>query len=144
MLLLDANLLLYAVNTDAPAHLKAKLWLEKAFAGESGTVALTWLTLVAFVRVATNAKALANPFTLNEALGIIGGWLALPSVSVVGPGPKHHDHFDAACRSARAAGNLITDAHLAALAMEHGCELASCDADFSKFAGLRWINPLNT
>ena len=110
--------------------------------GQRGPVLLSWFTLVAFVRISTNARALANPFSLDEALAMIGEWLALPDVSVIGPGPGHAPIFETACRSANATGNAITDAHLAALAIEHGCELASCDADFGKFPGLRWINPL--
>jgi len=97
---------------------------------------------VAFVRIVTNRKVLGNPFTLDEALEIVRGWLALPGVIVIGPGTDHLAHFEAVCRSVQATGNLITDAHLAALAIEHGCELASCDTDFGKFPGLRWINPL--
>lgn len=144
MLLLDANLLLYAVNADAPDHVRIKDWVERTFAGERGPVLLSWFTLVAFVRVATNPKALMNPFPLDEALRIIGEWLALPSVSIIEPGPDHLSFFGSACRSANASANIITDAHLAALVMEHGCELASCDADFGRFSGLRWINPLES
>ncbi len=142
MILLDANLLIYAVHTGAPKHAEAKFWLEETLSGVRGAVGLSWFTLVAFVRIATNHKALTNPFTLEEALAIIADWQALPSVSVVGPGPGHMACFESACRAAQATGNLITDAHLAALAIEMNCELASCDADFGKFPGLRWINPL--
>jgi uncharacterized protein len=143
MTLPDANLLIYAVNTTAPQHVEAKRWVEEAFSGVRGTVGLSWFTLVAFVRIVTNRKALANPFTLDEALIIVWDWLALPTVEVIGPGIGHAGHFDAMCRAANASGNLITDAHLAALAIEHDCDLASCDTDFAKFPGLRWINPLS-
>lgn len=143
MILLDANLLIYAVNRDAPDHARAKLWMEETLSGQRGPVLLSWFTLVAFVRVATNARVLANPFPLDEVLRMIREWLALPGVSIIAPGSGHAAIFETACRSANAAGNLVTDAHLAALAIEHGCELASCDADFAKFVGLRWINPLS-
>jgi len=142
MILPDANILIYAVNTDAPRHMEAKLWLVETLTGVRGTVVISWFTLVAFVRIVTNRKLLGNPFTLDEALEIVRGWLALPGVIVIGPGTDHLTHFEAVCRSVQATGNLITDAHLAALAIEHGCELASCDTDFGKFPGLRWINPL--
>jgi toxin-antitoxin system PIN domain toxin len=144
MILLDANLLLYAVNTDAPQHSKAKSWVEETLSGSRGPVLLSWFTLVAFVRIATNAKALTNPFSLEEALRTIVEWLSLPNVTIIHPGLGHALLFENACRSSNATGNLITDAHLAALAIEHGCEIASCDADFGKFPHLRWINPLTT
>ncbi len=142
MILLDANLLLYAVNTDAPEHAKAKVWVEDALAGKHGQVALSWFTLVAFVRIATNPRALSRPCTSEEALQILSDWLELPTVTIVTPGAGHALHFSAACRATNATGNLVTDAHLAALAFEHDCEIASCDADFGRFPGLRWINPL--
>jgi uncharacterized protein len=116
--------------------------VEGMLSGARGSVGLSWFTLVAFVRIVTNRKALANPFTLDEALDIIRGWLALPTAEIIGPGLAHAGHFESLCRAANASGNLITDAHLAALAIEHDCELASCDTDFAKFPGLRWINPL--
>lgn len=142
MMLLDANLLIYAINTDAPQHTKAKQWVEETFSGKRGPVAFSWLTLVAFIRISTNPKVLANPFSLDDALKMMLDWLGLPDVSILHPGSAHAQHFEAVCRSANAVGNLATDAHLAALAQEHGCELASCGADFARFTGLRWINPL--
>ena len=144
MMLLDANLLLYAVNADAPDHVRAKQWVEETFAGQRGPVLLSWFTLVAFVRIATNPKALANPFPLEEALRMVLDWLALPVVTTVAPGPDHAVHFASACRAANAKGNLVTDAHLAALALEHECALASCDVDSASFPGLHWINPLRS
>lgn len=143
MTLVDANLLLYAVNTDAPENERVSMWLEEAFSGRHGSVGITWLTLVAFVRIGTHPKAMSRPLTLDEALEQVAEWLALPDVLVIEPGPDHLRHFEAACRSASAKGNLITDAHLAAVALELDCELASCDADFAKFPGLRWINPVS-
>lgn len=142
MILLDANLLLYAVNVDAPDHAEARQWVEETFAGKRGVVGLTWPGLIAFVRIGTNPRALQNPFTLEEALGQIAEWIALPSVEIIGPGLDHARHFDAICRASNARANLITDAHLAAIAVEHDCDLASCDDDFAKFPGIRWINPL--
>lgn len=105
-------------------------------------MALSWFSLVAFVRIITNSRIIAAPRSLNEALQLVNAWLALPSVRLIEPGPGHVQHFEATCRATNAQGNLVTDAHLAALAIEHDCELASCDTDFAKFPGLRWINPL--
>lgn len=106
-------------------------------------VGLPWAVLVGFVRIVTNPRAMANPFTLEEALDQVNAWLSLPNVSVLHPGPEHARRFADASRAAQARGNLVTDAHLAALALEYGCELASSDTDFAKFTGLRWVNPLS-
>ena len=142
MIFLDANLLIYAVNADAPLHWQAKTWVQDTLDGQRGPVALNWFSLVAFVRIITNPRIISAPRSLDEALHLVNAWLALPAVRLIEPGAGHAHHFDTICRSANAKGNLITDAHLAALAIEHGCELASCDTDFSTFPGLRWINPL--
>ena len=99
MILIDANLLLYAVNTDAPDHALAKPWVEDALQGVRGPIALSWFTLVAFVRVGTNPKALTSPFTLDQTIQIVGDWLRLPTVAIVGPGSHHFGHFEALCPS---------------------------------------------
>lgn len=142
MILIDANLLLYAVNTDLRHHLAAKSWVEDTLAGKRGTAALAWITLVAFVRISTNPKAMARPLTVEQALRMVRVWLALPQIRVVHPTERHFEQFAALCVAVNARGNLITDVHLAALALEHDCDPASCDADFGLFPGLRWINPL--
>jgi uncharacterized protein len=142
MILIDANLLIYAVNTEAPLHPAAKTWVEETMNGARGQVGLPWISLVAFVRITSHPKLLRQPRRVEESLATVAEWLALPAVEVLNPGPDHAVLFEAACRSCGGSGNLITDAHLAALAMEHGCELASCDTDFGKFPGLHWINPL--
>jgi len=100
------------------------------------------VVIIGFVRITTNPRLTNNPFTLQDALDQVREWLALPGVSVVHPTPEHERHFAEQCRTANVTGNLVTDAHLAALAIEHGCELASNDTDFARFPGLRWINPL--
>jgi toxin-antitoxin system PIN domain toxin len=142
MIFLDANLLIYAVNSDAPQHLQANTWVQETLNGQRGPVALSWLTLVAFVRIITNAKIMTAPRSLDEALNLVDSWLALPDVTLISAGLNHARHFESVCRASKAKGNLVTDAHLAALAIEHGCELASCDTDYAKFPGLHWINPL--
>lgn len=142
MIFLDANLLIYAVNADAPLNHQAKTWVQDTLDGQRGPVAMSWFSLIAFVRIITNPKIISAPRSLDEALQQVNAWLALPNVTLIEPGSNHLHHFEAVCRATNAKGNLITDAHLAALAIEHGCELASCDTDFAKFPGLRWINPL--
>ena len=142
MIFLDANLLIYSVNSDAPLYQQAKEWVETTLAGQRGPVALSWFTLVAFVRIITNPKIMTAPRSLDEALNQVNSWLLLPAVTLISPGPNHARHFETICRASNAKGNLVTDAHLAALAIEHDSELASCDTDFAKFPGLRWINPL--
>ena len=143
MVLVDVNLLIHAVNVDFPDHLRAKIWLEGLLQRQE-TVGLPWAVLVAFVRITTNPRAMARPFTLDEAPQLAHEWLRLPSVVVLHPASGHETRFAALCRAASAAGNLVTDAHLAALAMEHNCEMASNDTDFARFPGLRWFNPLDT
>ncbi len=141
MILVDVNLLISATAAQAPNHLPAKTWLNALLQGEE-EIGLPWAVLVGFVRIATNPRVLTNPLTLDAALRQIGEWLALPGVRVLHPTPGHERHFSEMCRASKATGNLVTDAHLAALAMEHDCVLASNDADFARFPGLRWVNPL--
>jgi uncharacterized protein len=142
MVLADVNLLIHAVNRDSPDHARTRAWwlgLEQS----GQIVGLSWITLVAFVRLSTNAKVLSNPLSLAEALETMRQLLLQPNVMVIHPGEDHAVEFGRACESANATANLVTDAHLAALAGEQGCELASCDTDFGKFPDLRWINPLS-
>jgi uncharacterized protein len=141
MVLIDVNLLIHAINVDFPEHLKAKAWLENLLQGHD-FVGLPWAVIVGFVRISTNSKAVAHPFSLDEALGLVSDWLALPSVVILHPTGEHQNRFAELCRGSGATGNLVTDAHLAALAVEHNCELASNNGDFSRFPGLRWYNPL--
>lgn len=144
MIFIDANLLIYAVNADAPLHFQAKTWVQETLNGQRGPVALSWFSLVAFVRIITNSRIVALPRSVDEAMQMVNEWLALPAVRLIEPGPDHAHHFEATCRATKAQGNLVTDAHLAALAIEHDLELASCDTDFAKFPGLHWINPLTS
>ncbi|MGI9042971.1 MAG: type II toxin-antitoxin system VapC family toxin [Gemmatimonadaceae bacterium] len=141
MRLLDLNLLLYSANADSPRHQRAKRWLEGVIGG-SDSVALAWVTLLGFMRISTSRKVFAKPLDPNRALAIIDGWLARPNVVQLHPGPEHWRIWKALLLDTGAAGNLTTDAHLAALAIEHGCELCSTDADFARFPRLNWINPL--
>lgn len=141
MKLVDLNVLLYALDASSPRHERARSWVEDAFAGPE-TVALPWVVLLGFVRLSTRSAVFADPLTAEEALDVVDGWLALPSVTAVQETPRHLTVLRQLLAPLGSAGNLTTDAHLAALAVEHGAELFSCDADFSRFPGLRWTDPL--
>src|ERR1700728_647612 len=118
-----------------------KNWLEGLFRKQEA-VGLPWAVLTGFVRLTTNPRVMARPLTLEEALGLVHDWLRLPGVVVLHPTSDHEAQFAALCRAVHATGNLVTDAHLAALAQEHDCDLASNDMDFARFPGLRHVNPL--
>ncbi len=141
MRLLDVNLLLYALDASSPQHDRARRWLEQALSGP-GTVALPWVVLLAFLRLSTRPAVFTSPLTADEALDVVDEWLALPSVTVVHPGRRHAAILRELLDQLGTAGNLVTDAYLAALAIEHGAELCSSDADFSRFPGVRWVDPL--
>jgi hypothetical protein len=141
VILVDANLLIYATFRDSVRHEAARAWLEATFSGEEA-VALPWVVLGAFIRLGTNPRVMSQPLSLDEALAYVEEWLALPIVCVPGPTALHLREFSRMLRAARATGNLVTDATLAALAIEHHCRLASTDGDFAKFTGLDWFNPL--
>ncbi len=141
MKLLDANLLLYGVDRQSPHQRRARAWLEKTFSSGE-TIGLPWAVLLAFVRLATKPRVFESPLAVGEALDLVGAWLARPSVAVVEPGPRHHALLRELLEPLGTAGNLTTDAHLAALAIEHGAELCSADRDFGRFPRLRLVNPL--
>lgn len=141
MKVVDLNLLLYAVNRDSAHHARAKGWLERTLAGEE-PVALPWVVLLGFLRVATSARVFPEPLAPAQALAVVDGWLACPAVIPLSPGDEHWDILRELLAESGTAGNLTTDAHLAALALEHGAELCSTDADFARFSRLRWVNPL--
>jgi uncharacterized protein len=137
----DINLLLYATDEASPRHPAARAWVEATLSG-SETVALTWTVLLGFVRLGTNPAVFARPLAPTEAFDLLDEWLARPCVTVVHPTHRHAAVLRELLDPLGTAGNLTTDAHLAALAIEHGALLCSCDADFSRFPGLRWVDPL--
>lgn len=141
MKLPDLNLLVYAIDEEAPRHAKARKWLEEVLSGTE-SVALAWTVLLGFVRISTNPAVLENPLSAAEALDYIDGWLGQPVAVVVHPGPDHASLLRELLGPTGTAGNLTSDAHLAALALEHGAELCSCDTDFARFTNLRWVDPL--
>jgi toxin-antitoxin system PIN domain toxin len=141
MIVPDLNLLLYAYNADALEHSRAKTWWETCLS-DNRTIGLPWAVIVSYLRLMTNRSVQLEPASVKEAIGHVRSWLQRPQVEILTPGPRHLDLLDSLLRDARASGNLAADAHLAALAIEHNAELHSNDADFSRFPGLRWINPL--
>ena len=142
MKLVDLNLLIYAVNRDAPHHGAARRWWEGCLSsGEP--IALAWVVILGFIRITTNERIMPKPLSSDEAIGSVDSWLNQPNVRVVSPTERHWDIFRQIISPLGSAGNLTTDAHLAALAIEHGATLYSTDVDFSRFQMLQWINPLN-
>jgi uncharacterized protein len=139
----DVNLLLYAFDATAPRHDRARRWLEEELSGTE-TVAFTWVVLLAFVRLSTNPRVFEKPFPASDAFDIVDGWLAQPCTTIVDPTDRHLALLQDLLEPLGTAGNLTTDAHLAALAIEHGAELCSSDADFARFPGLRWTDPLSS
>ena len=141
MILLDVNLLLNAYNIAAPRHAAAKGWLESIVNSDS-QFGLAWLTIIGFIRIMTNPRAMQHPLPVKNALSVAESWLSLQNVSILEPGPRHGQILFRLVRQIGVAGNLTSDAHLAAIAIENQAQLASTDTDFARFPGLRWFNPL--
>ena len=141
MILVDANLLLYAEDSLSEHHEAARTWWDAQLSG-SDAVGLCWPVLSAFIRIGTNARLHQRPLTLQEATERVQSWLDQSCVSIVQPAEGHWTIFQQMLRSGNAVGNLVSDAHLAALAVEHNSVLQSTDADFSRFRGLKWKNPI--
>lgn len=141
MILPDLNLVVYAYNRDAHHHERARAWWEHLL-NASEPVAVPWVVAIGFVRLMTHRAVLVAPMTAPGAIAHVRAWFAQPNVERIDPGPPHLDVLDKLLAAAGTAGNLTTDAHLAALAIEHQCELHSNDSDFARFPGLRWRNPL--
>lgn len=141
MRLPDVNLLVYAADEESRLHEAALGWIESTLSGTE-TVAFTWHTLIGFLRITTRARDARHPWSIERALDVIDGWLAQPVVTVVHPTSRHAAVLRDLLAPLGAGGNLTSDAHLAALAIEHGATLCSHDNDFSRFAGLRWLDPL--
>ena len=141
MILVDANLLVYACIDDLAPHTAAKSWLEERLNGPS-RIGMPWPTLLGFLRIVTHPRIMARPVSIGVAWTRVMEWLDLPNVWVPAPTDRHDEILGDLLRASRATGNLVPDAHLAALAIEHGLTLCSSDGDFARFPGLRWENPL--
>ena len=141
MILVDANILIYAIDRDSPHHERARRWLEETLSGDAW-VGLPWIVILAFIRVTTRSGIVRSPLPLDQALAFVDSWLRQPHVTAVGPGEHHWSILSNLLRSNGTAGNLTSDAHVAALALEHGCIVASADSDFRRFSGVTHVNPL--
>jgi toxin-antitoxin system PIN domain toxin len=137
---LDANVLLYAYNADAPQHAAAAAWLNELFSGQE-MIGLPWATIWAFLRISTNARLWPNPKPAKEAFEIVREWLDRPGIVILEPGPRHVQILERLVMGHRVSGPMVSDAVMAAIALEYGAILASTDRDFSRFTDLRWINP---
>jgi toxin-antitoxin system PIN domain toxin len=141
VILVDANLLLYAKFRDLPQHAVARKWLDTSL-NSAVRFGLPWSSAVAFLRISTNPRVFGRPLTSQEAWRQLEEWLSIPSVWTPTPGERHRQVLADLFARARPTAGLVTDAHLAALAIEHGLTLFTTDGDFARFAGLRWQNPL--
>jgi toxin-antitoxin system PIN domain toxin len=141
-MLVDANVLLYAVDEQSRAHTAARSWLEEALNG-SRRVGLPWQSLLAFVRIVTHPRALAAPLTPPDAWSFVADWLDAPAAWVPQPGRGYRDILGRLVCDLDLRGNLVSDAALAALALEHGLAVVSADSDFARFRELTWLNPLS-
>ena len=142
MILVDANILLYAYVPSSNHHEAARAWLESTFS-KPDPVALAWATILAFLRISTTPRIFRHPFSAAEAMAIVSGWLEQPLACILSPGERHWEILRSLISKGQAHGPLISDAHLAALAIEHGATLATTDRDFTRFPGLRIVSPLN-
>jgi toxin-antitoxin system PIN domain toxin len=141
MILIDANLLLYAYDSQAAEHEASRRWLE-AVLSRADLVRFSWPTLWAFLRIATNPRVFERPLSVSEATAHVSAWLAQPSAGILEPGERHWEILQRTIKEGQASGPLITDAALASLAIEHGATLCTTDRDFARFPGLTWTNPL--
>jgi toxin-antitoxin system PIN domain toxin len=140
MIIPDINILVHAYNLDAREHQSARKWWEGVLRS-TGPVGLPWATMFGFIRVSTLPRLMKRPLFPGEATEKVRSWLSAPNVQIVVPGDAHAELVFGMLDGLGSGGNLTTDAHLAALAMEYNAEIATTDADFARFRGLRWFNP---
>ena len=140
-MLVDANILLFAVDTSSPFHDRASTWLTERLNGNR-RVGLPWESLVAFVRIGTHPRAAEDPLTPDAAWSFVERWLAAEPAWVPGPTERHAEVLGSLIRAYQLRGNLVSDAHLAALAIEHGLTVCSADTDFARFVEVEWIDPV--
>ena len=141
MILVDVNLLIYATQPESPHHQRARRWLGQRLAGPA-RVGLPWATVLGFLRLVTMPRSWNRAVTVDDAVAVVERWLAAPAVWVPTPTERHAEILAGLLRAVGRGGKLVPDAHLAALAIEHGLILCSTDGDFARFPGLRWENPL--
>jgi toxin-antitoxin system PIN domain toxin len=141
VILVDANLLLYAYHATSPRHQPARAWIEATFNAE-GRVGIGLQSILAFIRIGTNPDVFERPLGAEAAISIVASWLERPNVGVVAPAERHWQILADVAKRGQARGPRLMDAHLAALAIEHGATLATTDRGFGRFPGLRFINPI--
>ncbi len=140
-MLVDANILLYAVDEHSAAHERAKEWLEAALNG-TRRVGIPWQSITAFLRIGTNPRALREPLTASEAWGLVESWLDAPTAWIPRPLGGHRQILGRLVRDLDLRANLVPDAVLAALCVEHGLTIVSADSDFARFREIQWLNPV--
>ena len=140
MILVDTNLLLYAEDSLSEHHDVCRNWWDEQLSG-TAPVCLCWPVLKAFLRIGTNPRLHQRPLTLREACERVQSWMDQPCVRLIHPTEQHWSIFQAMLKTGNAAANLVSDAHLAALAVEHNCTLQSSDSDFARFKNLKWNDP---
>ncbi len=141
MILPDVNILLYAYDREALNHKQARRWWEETVNG-SEEIGFAWVVVLGFLRIATHRKAFQNPLPVAEAIQDVRSWLNQPVALLLTPGESHAGALFGLIESMGTAGDLVTDAHLAALAIEYGARIATTDRDFARFRGVKWFNPL--
>lgn len=140
MIIPDVNILVYAYNKDAKQHAAARRWWEDTLA-QPQPVGLPWVTILGFIRISTQRRIIDRPMFARDAIARVRSWLEFPNVEIISPGDRHGEILFRLIEEMGTAGDLTTDAHLAALAIEHRAQLVSTDTDFARFRGLRWFNP---
>ena len=141
MILIDANILLYAEDSLNPLNKKTAKWLDEQLSGDT-PVCFCWLTINAYLRISTDRRVFSKPLSISQAAERVESWLKQPCVKIIHPSNCHWKLFKGIIVGCQASANIVPDAHLAALAIEHGCILYSTDSDFSRFPKLKWQNPL--
>lgn len=141
MILVDANILLYAEDQLNPQHEIAREWWDEQLSG-AAPVCLCWTVLCAFIRIGTNPRVFERPLTLKQTVTRVQSWLDQPCTRLIYPTERHWTVLQSLLTEGQALGNLVSDAHLAALAVQHGCTLMSTDSDFTRFTQVKWKNPL--
>ncbi len=141
MIVFDANLLIYAYDSGATQHARARAWIEETLSG-SDLVGLPWQAVLAFLGFMTNRRLPGSRFTMDQACEIVNGWIEQPNVKLLGPGEQHWRYLRPVLVEGQAHGSLASDAEIAALTIEYGGVLHTADRDFARFPGLKWVNPL--
>jgi toxin-antitoxin system PIN domain toxin len=142
VIIIDANILLYAYNADAPEHAASAAWLERTFSGTEA-IGIPLASIWAFLRVITSGRLRPNPLPVAQAFEIVREWLDKPGVTMLQAGPRHLEILEEIVKRYKVTGPLITDAVIAALALEYGATVASADRDYARFDTLKWINPVS-